>query len=144
MFPVTVTLTNPTQLNAVMAALNIGQIDTAPAGAVVSEAKAEKRKAEPKTDKPTTETTTPTADTNVKDAVQMTAAQAEKALDGHANKPADAPTYQDAAAAITNLAKAKGRDAAMAVLAKFKAAKLPDVKPEQFADVIAAATEAGA
>lgn len=55
-----------------------------------------------------------------------------------------AATYDDAAKAITSLAKAKGRDAAMAVLAKFGAAKLPDVKPEDFAAVIAASMEASA
>ena len=71
-----------------------------------------------------------------------TAAQATEALNGHADKPADAPTYQDAANAINALAKAKGRAAAVAVLAAFGAAKLPDVKPEQFADVIAAAQKA--
>lgn len=50
-------------------------------------------------------------------------------------------TYQDAAAAITKLSRTKGRDAAVALLSKFGAAKLPDVKPEQFADVIEAATK---
>jgi len=84
-------------------------------------------------------------------AVQMTAAQAEKALNGHANQPANAPTYQDAAAAITALAKTKGREVAMGVLAQFdkaegegKATKLPEVKPSDFAAVIAAAAQAGA
>ena len=38
----------------------------------------------------------------------MTAAQATEALNGHADKPADAPTYQDAANAINALAKARG------------------------------------
>jgi hypothetical protein len=52
------------------------------------------------------------------------------------------PVYQDASAAIIKLSRSKGRDAAVSVLAKFGAAKLPDVKPEQFAAVIAAANEA--
>lgn len=51
----------------------------------------------------------------------------------------DAPvvTYQDAAAAITALSKAKGRDAAVALLKKFGASKLPEVKEEDFAAIVA-------
>ena len=98
MFPMTVTISNPAQLNAVMAALNVGGIES------------------PKT----------------------------SPCVGHANNPADAPTYQDTADAVTKLARTKGRDAAVAVLSGFGAAKLPDVKPEQFAAVIAACEKAGA
>lgn len=61
---------------------------------------------------------------------------------GASTDAAPALTYQDAATAVTNLAKAKGRDTAVAVLGKFGAAKLPDVKPEQFADVVKACKEA--
>lgn len=75
---------------------------------------------------------------------QMSGAQAEKALDGHANAPADQPTYQDAANAVTKLARTKGRDAAIKVLAQFNAKTLPDVKAEQFAEVIKACEKAGA
>ena len=53
------------------------------------------------------------------------------------SKQADTPSYQDTANAVIKLAREKGRDAAVAVLAKFGASKLPDVKPEQFAAVIA-------
>jgi hypothetical protein len=60
------------------------------------------------------------------------------------DKSADAPTYQATADAVTKLARTKGREAAVAVLTKFGARKLPDVKPEQFAAVIAACEEAGA
>lgn len=75
---------------------------------------------------------------------QMNGAQAEKALEGHANQSNDAPTYQDAANAVTKLARTQGRDAAIKVLAQFGAKTLPDVKAEQFADVIAACEKAGA
>lgn len=54
-----------------------------------------------------------------------------------------APSYKDVAASVTKLAREKGRDAALAVLTKFGAAKLPDVKPDCFAAVIAACEEAG-
>lgn len=57
---------------------------------------------------------------------------------------AEAATYDQAAKAVTELAKNKGREAAIAVLSQFGAAKLPDVKAEDFAAVIAAAEKAGA
>lgn len=79
---------------------------------------------------------------DVRAEVQMTAAEAEKALDGIATRPAAAATYQDAATAVTALAKTKGRDAAVAILAQFGAGKLPEVKPEDFAAVVAACEEA--
>ena len=74
----------------------------------------------------------------------MTAGEAEKALHGHANNPADAPTYQDTADAVTKLARTKGRDAAVAVLSKFGAGKLPDIQPHDFQKVIDACVEAAA
>ena len=172
MFPMTVTISNPAQLNAVMAALNVAGIEspkTSPcAGHAVETAKEEAKgkatstkkeaaktevKDEPK-DEPkdgaqaaaATETAqaTETAEQKPEALTQMTAAEAEKALHGHANNPADAPTYQATADAVTKLARTKGRDAAVAVLNEFGAAKLPDVKPEQFAAIIAACEKAGA
>lgn len=44
-------------------------------------------------------------------------------------------TYAAVAAAVTALSKAKGRSAAVAVLAKFDVTALPSAKPEQFADI---------
>ena len=56
-----------------------------------------------------------------------------------------AATYQDAATAITQLSKVKGRDAAVALLKKFGASKLPEVKPEDFNAIVAEANaQAGA
>jgi hypothetical protein len=56
----------------------------------------------------------------------------------------DAPAIAvaDVNAAIIGLAKAKGRDAAVAVLGEFKVAKVPELKPEQFAAVLAAVKKA--
>lgn len=51
-------------------------------------------------------------------------------------------TYQDAAAAITKLSRVKGRDAAVSLLYRFKASKLPDVQPDQYAEIIEAANAA--
>lgn len=171
MFPMTVTISNPAQLNAVMAALNVAGIEspkTSPcaghAGHAVETAKEEAKgkatttkkeaaktevKDEPKAEAQAaaaTETAqaTETAEQKPEALTQMTAAEAEKALHGHANNPADAPTYQATADAVTKLARTKGRDAAVAVLNEFGAAKLPDVKPEQFAAIIAACEKAGA
>ena len=129
MFPMTVTISNPAQLNAVMAALNVGGIESPKTSPCVGQAATE---------------TTQAADQKPEALTQMTAAEAEKALHGHANNPAGAPTYQDTADAVTKLARTKGRDAAVAVLNEFGAAKLPDVKPEQFAAIIAACEKAGA
>ena len=155
MFPMTVTISNPAQLNAVMAALNVGGIESPKTSLCVGHAaetttKKEATKTEAK-DEPKAEAqaaaateTTQAADQKPETLTQMTAGEAEKALHGHANNPADAPTYQDTADAVTKLARTKGRDAAVAVLSKFGAGKLPDVKPEQFAAVIAACEEAGA
>ena len=167
MFPMTVTISNPAQLNAVMAALNVAGIEspkTSPCvGHAVETAKEEAKgkattkkeaaktevKDEPKAEAQAaaaTETVQATETTEQKPEAltQMTAAEAEKALHGHANNPADAPTYQATADAVTKLARTKGRDAAVAVLNEFGAAKLPDVKPEQFAAIIAACEKAGA
>lgn len=171
MFPMTVTISNPAQLNAVMAALNVAGIEspkTSPCvGHAVETAKEEAKgkatatkkeaakteaKEEPKAEAQaaaTSETaqateTAQAAEQKPEALTQMTAAEAEKALHGHANNPPDAPTYQATADAVTKLARTKGRDAAVAVLNEFGAAKLPDVKPEQFAAIIAACEKAGA
>lgn len=56
--------------------------------------------------------------------------------------PADeAPDYATTARAINDLVKARGRQAAVEVLAQFGAETLKAVKPEQFAAVIAACAE---
>lgn len=60
------------------------------------------------------------------------------------SEQAAAPNYQATADAVTKLARTKGREAAVAVLTKFGASKLPDVKPEQFAAVIAECEAVGA
>ena len=50
--------------------------------------------------------------------------------------------YAAASMAIIALSKDKGRDAAVAVLAKMGVAKATDLKAEQYADAIAAAKAA--
>ena len=148
MFPVQITISNPAQLNAVMAALNVAGIESPKTSPCVGHA-VETAKEEAKGKATTSETaqateTAQAAEQKPEALTQMTAAEAEKALHGHANNPPDAPTYQATADAVTKLARTKGRDAAVAVLNEFGAAKLPDVKPEQFAAIIAACEKAGA
>ena len=48
-------------------------------------------------------------------------------------------TYDDVKLAVIAVTKAKGRDAAVALLAKFGAQKAPDLRVEQYAAVCAAA-----
>lgn len=69
-------------------------------------------------------------------------AEKEKTPEPAPEKAPEQPTYQETAAAITKLSRAKGRDAALAVLAQFNAAKLPEVDPSQFSAVLAAVQEA--
>lgn len=51
-------------------------------------------------------------------------------------------TYDDVKAPFLALVKNKGREAGVALLKKFGAEKLPDVKPEQFQAVLDAIKEA--
>lgn len=46
-------------------------------------------------------------------------------------------TYEDVRALVLRVSKEKGRDVAAAVLALFGVAKAPELKPEQYADVVA-------
>lgn len=57
-------------------------------------------------------------------------------------KPAKEIVYADVSALIIRLSKEKNRESALAVLGKFDAKKLPEVKPEHFTALYNAATEA--
>lgn len=70
--------------------------------------------------------------------------EASAPTESTATEVAQEVTYKEAADAVTKLARTKGREAAVAVLTKFGAAKLPDVKPEHFAAVIAECEAVGA
>jgi hypothetical protein len=174
MFPMTITLHSPAQLNAVMAALAIGAAQAEPTVGELTQIAQQRAttKAEPKAKDfadPAVGKAYEEATTRVQanEKAKEAAAQVEKSMPaktehaantsltaeaGKADAPAtkaaatsDAPgkevTYQDAAAAIVKLSK-KSRDKAVAVLKQFGASKLPEVAPEKFPDVIAAANEA--
>ncbi len=139
MFPVQITVTNIAQLNAVMAALNVAGIEPAKIPPCVGHA-AETVKEEAKAE---AAETTQAAEQKPETLPQIAVGEVEKAaMHSPANNPADAPTYQATAAAVTKLAREKGRDAAIVVLTKFGAAKLPDIQPNDFQKVIDACAEA--
>jgi hypothetical protein len=64
-----------------------------------------------------------------------TAAQAVEALK---DTTQPAVPYTDVANAITNLARVKGKPAAVELLGSFNVARGPELKPDQYADVLAA------
>lgn len=147
MFPMTITLNNPAQLNAVIAALNVAVEQPAPQAAVVKEAAAPAGKQKANAAKTeSAATTAPTAE--AADAPATTTASpapsptTPPAAASSAAAATEAVSYQETATAITKLSRVKGRDTAVALLAKFGAANLKEVKPEQFAAVLAAANEA--
>ena len=152
MFPTTVTIHNVADLQKVMSVLYPVVEITDKSRDVAKEVAAapvEKPKA---TKKPTAvETqaspapTQPTAEVAaVTDAPEKTADASSQPVESAAPAPqastaADpAVTYKEAAEAVTKLSRTKGRDAAIAVLKSFGADKLPDVKPEDLAAVVAA------
>lgn len=156
MFPMTITLSNAAQLNAVLAALNLAgpaapaeipqptaQVQTA---AAVKEAVAPAGKPTPaKTDAPAP--TSPTAEVAADAAPGKTesasAQPAASAADAaQASTAATEPVaYADVKPLILKINTAKGREAATAALAKFGVTKGPDLKPEQYADFVAYANE---
>lgn len=129
---------NTKAIRELIAAISNGIPTTAAqVAAVVQEAQVEEKPAKTEKKAKAEKAETPKAETA---ATPEPKADAAPAAD-------DAPevTYQDAAAAITQLSKVKGRDAAVALLKKFGASKLPEVKPEDFAAIVAdAKAQAGA
>lgn len=135
---------NTDAIRELIAAIKAGVPTTAAqVAAVVTEAKPEKTPAAKET---TAKKTTPAEKVEPAPTQPIAEAVADAAPEkkDEPSEQAAAPTYQATADAVTKLAREKGRDAAIGVLSKFGAAKLPDVKPEQFAAVIAACEEAGA
>jgi hypothetical protein len=133
MFPMTITLNDMAQLSAVLSALTQG-FTTLP-GEVSEYAKQKAKIAEPDT----VPTPKPTAVAHTAP-VQAQSAAAATTAESHTESAAP-DAYQaigvaDVNAAIIALAKAKGRDAAVAVLGEFNVAKVPELKPEQFAEVL--------
>lgn len=135
MFPVTITITNTAQLNAVLAAM-----DHQPAAPITLQA-APKAEAKEPGKKPVAAATVQkqeaAADTPPTAEVQQTAALEQKP---ETFEPEVEPTtYQDVVAAINAVAKAYGKSKALEILQSFGVNKGPELKPGQYADVVAAA-----
>ena len=79
-------------------------------------------------------TTTPESTAVTEPAATQTTAEQAAAQEPKAS--ASAPTYDDVRAAFLELNTKKGRDATVAALGKLGAQKVPDIKPEQFANAI--------
>lgn len=125
---------NTVALRELLAAIQAGAaIQTAAAPTQKAEKAKPEAKAQPEEKKPESQPTQ--AD------LGKTAAQATEALDGHANKPESAATYDDVKAAVLRLSKEKGRDVAVQVLQRCGVQKAPDLQPEQYADFVRIATE---
>jgi len=139
MFPVTVTINTAAQLNAVMAALNVDQIiespKTIPAKADKKEEKAEAKKQEPSGQAPASSAQAAAAQPTATE----TAAPATKAENSDA---APALKYDDVAKAVLAVSAKHGREKAVGLLKEFGLDTLKAAKPEQFADIKAAADKA--
>lgn len=100
--------------------------------AVVAEAPVQETKPEAKKQK---------AAASQEQPIQTAAASSETSSSATPEVKAET-TYQEAAAAVLELSKVKGRDAALGVLSSFGVANLKEVKAEQYGAVLAAATNA--
>lgn len=154
MFPVTVTIHTPAQLNAVLAAMKpelqasdfahpavgAAYVEVAQRVAAHDAAEAKPQKdAAAQTGKsaPKPEASAPTSPT----AEEVKADAPEKKESTAQDPPAGEPlTYAQIGPMITSLVKAKGRDAAVALLKSFGVANGKELKPEQYADVAAKIT----
>lgn len=125
MFPVTITVHNDAQLNAILAAMGKDLQPEAPKPA--------------QTEKPAQ---TKAQTTKAKDDPKPDAAPSSKESTAASESDTEQPSYQDVAALITKVSRNVGRDAAVELLDSFGAKRGPDLKPEQYADVIAACKKA--
>lgn len=149
MFPMTATLHNQAQLNAFLAAMQIGaapaslDVPTGPAAPLTEKAPVKEttsKKSAPKTQAESAPTQP------IAEAVAVVASEPkQEALNEPETAPASPVPYADVIAAINSLAAAKGRNTAVELLSKFGVSKGPELKPEQYADFVAtAAATAGA
>lgn len=139
MFPVTITVHNDAQLNAILAAMGKDFQPEAPKPAQTekpaqTKAQTTKVKDDPKPDAaPSSEPAQTQSDNSENSSKESTAAN---------ESDTEQPSYQDVAALITKVSRNVGRDAAVELLESFGAKRGPDLKPEQYADVVAACEKA--
>lgn len=150
MFPVTITVHNNAQLNAVLAAMNIGAPAsyaslsgdaTAKTAVPKSTEKAATKQAKTETDKEQTES--PKGDAAQSSEPTQTASDSSESssTESNGNEPSDL-SYQQVADLVMKVSRTKGRDAAIGIFKQFGVGKLPEAKPEQYADIYKACEEA--
>ncbi|TAN29569.1 MAG: hypothetical protein EPN31_06175 [Castellaniella sp.] len=158
MFPITLTINNQFELNAIMVALGASKPNTgreAIHAAVQAPQEATEKK--PKT-QASTSAKTPDAHASTQPTVSAPAVAASSSGAGNSDAAQsgsdegawntqdgykDSAEYQTVAKAVVDLARTKGREAAAALLEKIAGVKsLPESKPSQ-ADAIVAAFKAG-
>lgn len=122
---------NTAAIHALIAAIQSGAV---PAAAVNVEAPAAKKSAA------AVKEAASSGQKNTKVADPAPTAEEPAKSEAAGTRATEQPTYDQVAKAITALAKAKGRDVAVGLLKEFGVAKGPDLKPEQYADALAAAT----
>jgi hypothetical protein len=155
MFPITITIANQVELNAVMAALvsgspapSVGRGQNASAAAPQEPAEKKSTKAQATTPAKTQETsapTQPTAEAAGAGAPESKAANSDAAQSGSEAEGAwntrdgykDSAEYQAVAKAVVGVARAKGREAAATLLEQVAGVKsLPEAKPSQAQAII--------
>lgn len=102
------------------------------------------------TDKPATTAKNTKAKTDPKPDAAQSSEPTQTASDNSASSSTESneasateqPTYQEVAALITKVSRTVSREAAVELLDGFGAKRGPDLKPEQFADVVAACEKA--
>lgn len=161
MFPVTITLHNPAQLNAVLAAMGgvkaVETLESKLQAAVAAQTDTKKAKTDPKPDAAPDTAPTPTASASSESSSTESTPVASA---DNAQPAADAPTgaapdtgttaqsaeaqgatYEDAKRAVLEVSKTRGRGAAVEMLQRFGVTKLPDLLPEHFGALVDHANE---
>lgn len=143
MFPVTITLHNSAQLNAVLAAMGtvkaVEDLETKVRASAADQVDTKKAKTDPKPEAAPGSAQTQTASaSSVSSSTESTpVAESEKSE----TTEQSAATYDDAKELVKEVAKTKGRDAAVGLLQRFGVSKLPDLKPDQYGALVEHAKE---
>lgn len=137
MFPLTITLHTPAQLNAVLAAIGAGveALSNTAAPAPVAQPAPEKAKTDPKPEAAPVSEPTPT----VSDTSASSSNESKPAAESENSAPTEPSTvtYEDAKAAVVQVSKARDRNAAVGLLQRFGVSKLPELLPEHYGALVA-------
>lgn len=143
MFPVTITLHNPAQLNAVLAAMGavkaVEDLETKVRASAADQVDTKKAKTGPKPDAAPNTAPTPTASASSESSSTESTQTAEDEKSETTEQ--STATYDDAKGLVKEVAKTKGRDAAVGLLQRFGVSKLPDLNPDQYGALVEHAKE---